>query len=385
MEEGMIHYEFRKLWDAVPGQPAPDVAETWQRLQAHVRAENSATAALLATQAGLELDVEKQQATLVLHPGLYHMITRQPDRRALIDRAVEAVLGYGWTWTSVAGAWRSTPKAPARASEPRAEDSSAFEQLKRVDADGEEFWAGRELATVMGYANYRQFELVAERAKMACVNSGHDVTAHFVAQREATGRNVYLSRYACYLIIQNMDPKKPAVAQGQTYFAVQTRRQEVADAAVAMEDQRRVMLRQEVAVHNKKLAAAARRAGVQDGEDFRNFQNHGYKGLYGGLSARMIRDVRSLEDGENILDYMGSTELAANLFRATQTEEKMRRDIVHEKEEAMRLHYRVGAKVRQTMAEISGVMPEDLPVVEHINEVRKRLKQMRAGEERKAL
>ncbi|MFN3432638.1 MAG: DNA damage-inducible protein D, partial [Candidatus Sericytochromatia bacterium] len=175
------------------------------------------------------------------------------------------------------------------------------------------------------------------------------------------------------------------VAQGQTYFAVQTRRQEVADAAISMEDQRRVMLRQEVAVHNKKLAAAARRAGVQDGEDFRNFQNHGYKGLYGGLSARMIRDVRSLETGENILDYMGSTELAANLFRATQTEEKMRRDIVHEKEEAMRLHYRVGAKVRQTMAEISGVMPEELPVVENINEVRKRLKQMRAGEERKAL
>jgi DNA-damage-inducible protein D len=145
------------------------------------------------------------------------------------------------------------------------------------------------------------------------------------------------------------------------------------------------MLRQEVAAHNKKLAAAARKAGIQDGDDFRNFQNHGYKGLYGGLSARMIREVRALETGDNILDYMGSTELAANLFRATQTEEKMRRDIIHEKEEAMRLHFRVGAKVRQTMAEISGVMPEDLPVVEHINEVRKRLKRVRAAEDLKAL
>lgn len=383
----MIHYEFRKLWDAVPGEPAPDAAEAWSKIQAHVRAENGPTAALLQAQASLELDGEKKQATLVLHPGLYHMITRQPDRRAAIDRAVQAVLGYGWSWSAVAGSWRSAPaRPPSGGPEPtRLEAGTPFEQLKRVSAEGEEFWAGRELATVMGYANYRQFELVVERAKMACVNSGHDVADHFVSLNEATGRNVYLSRYACYVIIQNMDPKKPAVAQGQTYFAVQTRRQEVADAAVSQEDQRRVMLRQEVAAHNKKLAAAARKAGIQDGDDFRNFQNHGYKGLYGGLSARMIREVRALETGDNILDYMGSTELAANLFRATQTEEKMRRDIIHEKEEAMRLHFRVGAKVRQTMAEISGVMPEDLPVVEHINEVRKRLKRVRAAEDLKAL
>lgn len=383
----MIHYEFRKLWDAVPGEPAPDAAEVWSKIQAHVRSENGPTAALLQAQASLELDAEKKQATLVLHPGLYHMITRQPDRRAAIERAVQTVLGYGWTWSAVAGSWRSAPARPPSGGPepPRLEAGTPFEQLKRVSAEGEEFWAGRELATVMGYANYRQFELVVERAKMACVNSGHDVADHFVSLNKATGRNVYLSRYACYVIIQNMDPKKPAVAQGQTYFAVQTRRQEVADAAVSQEDQRRVMLRQEVAAHNKKLAAAARKAGIQDGDDFRNFQNHGYKGLYGGLSARMIREVRALETGDNILDYMGSTELAANLFRATQTEEKMRRDIIHEKEEAMRLHFRVGAKVRQTMAEISGVMPEDLPVVEHINEVRKRLKRVRAAEDLKAL
>lgn len=383
----MIHYEFRKLWDAVPGEPAPDTAEVWSKIQAHVRSENGPTAALLQAQASLELDAERKQATLVLHPGLYHMITRQPERRGAIERAVQAVLGYGWSWSAVAGSWRSAPaRPPSGGPEPtRLEEGTPFEQLKRVSGEGEEFWAGRELATVMGYANYRQFELVVERAKMACVNSGHDVADHFVATNEATGRNVYLSRYACYVIIQNMDPKKPAVAQGQTYFAVQTRRQEVADAAVSQEDQRRVMLRQEVAAHNKKLAAAARKAGIQDGDDFRNFQNHGYKGLYGGLSARMIREVRALETGDNILDYMGSTELAANLFRATQTEEKMRRDIIHEKEEAMRLHHRVGAKVRQTMAEISGVMPEDLPVVEHINEVRKRLKRVRAAEDLKAL
>lgn len=383
----MIHYEFRTLWDADPETgEALDAGVCWEQIQTLVKAENGPTAALLAAQGSLELNHEKRQATIVLHPGLYHMITRQADRRALIDRAVMGVLGPGWTWHAVAGNWRSAPNRPVRGPElGQMPDGSTFEQLKQLSADGEEFWSGRDLATVLGYANYRQFELVVERSKMACVNSGHDVADHFVEQRDANGRNVFLSRYGCYLIIQNSDPKKPAAAQGQTYFAVQTRRQEIADGAAALEDQRRVMLRQEVAAHNKKLAAAARRAGIQDGDDFRNFQNQGYKGLYGGLSARMIREVRRLNDGENVLDYMGSTELAANLFRATQTEEKMRRDTVQDKDEAMRLHFRVGAKVRQTMAEISGVMPEDLPVVEHINEVRKRLKRMRSAQDLKAL
>jgi DNA-damage-inducible protein D len=380
----MIHYEFRTLWDADQTVPDPEVC--WQQIRSLVKAENAATAALLAAQGSLELDADRRHATLVLHPGLYHMITRQPERRAVLERAMIGTLGPGWTWSAAAGNWRSAPQKPPRMPELGAQpDGSSFEQLKRQTADGEEFWSGRDLAAVLGYANYRQFELVVERSRMACVNSGHDIADHFMAHRDANGRDVYLSRYACYLIIQNSDPKKPAAAQGQTYFAVQTRRQEIADGAAALEDQRRVMLRQEVAQHNKKLAAAAKRAGVQDGEDFRNFQNQGYKGLYGGLSARMIREVRRLEDGGNILDYMGSTELAANLFRATQTEEKMRRDMVQQKEEAMRLHFRVGAKVRQTMAEISGVMPEDLPVVEHINEVRKRLKHMRAAEDLKAL
>jgi DNA-damage-inducible protein D len=295
-------------------------------------------------------------------------------------------LGPGWSWQAVAGSWRSAPSRPAPGPDlGKHPDGSTFEQLKQVSADGEEFWSGRELAAVLGYANYRQFELVVERSKMACINSGHDVADHFVAQRDANGRNVLLSRYACYLIIQNSDPKKPAAAQGQTYFAIQTRRQEMADNAASAEDQRRVMLRQEVAAHNKKLAAAARRAGIQDGDDFRNFQNQGYKGLYGGLSARMIREVRRLNDGENILDYMGSTELAANLFRATQTEEKMRRDGVEHKEQACRIHHLVGAKVRETMRELGGAMPEDLPVAEHIRTVRRRLQAPRERGALKAL
>ena len=262
-----------------------------------------------------------------------------------------------------------------------AEQPSLFEAIKRLGTDGTEFWTGRELATVLGYARYRAFELVVDRARHACENSGYEPADHFVVS-EAQGKpDMHLSRYACYLIIQNSDPKKSVVALGQTYFAVQARRQELAERQLVLEDQRRLMLRQEVAAHNRKLAAAAKKAGVTDGEDFRTFQNEGYKGLYGGLSAGMIRRHRTLEETANILDYMGSTELAANLFRATQTEEKLRREEVHSKELAMRLHHRVGSRVRQAMSEISGIMPEQLPAVENINEVRKRLKRMQQADE----
>ena len=248
---------------------------------------------------------------------------------------------------------------------------SPFERIRRVNASGAEFWSSREFAQVLGYSDYRNFEQVIQKARLACFNSGQKVEDHFVDVTEMVDigsgaqraiRTVFLSRYACYLIVQNADPAKDIVALGQTYFAIQTRRQEMAE--LSGEDERRLLLRSEMKLHNVKLAGVARSAGVITSLDYAIFQNHGYQGLYGGLSAQDIRDRRRLGKGQDILDHMGSTELAANLFRATQTEEKLRRDSVRGKQKANQTHYEVGAKVRQTIKELGGTMPEALPTPE---------------------
>ena len=253
---------------------------------------------------------------------------------------------------------------------------SPFERIRRVNASGAEFWSSREFTQVLGYSDYRNFEQVIQKARLACFNSGQKVEDHFVDVTEMVDigsgaqraiRTVFLSRYACYLIVQNADPAKDIVALGQTYFAVQTRRQEMAE--LSGEEERRLLLRREMKLHNVKLAGVARSAGVVTSLDYAIFQNHGYQGLYGGLSAQDIRDRKRLGKGKDILDHMGSTELAANLFRATQTEEKLRRDTVQGKEQAGRTHHEVGAKVRQTIRELGGTMPENLPAAESIKAV----------------
>ena len=264
-----------------------------------------------------------------------------------------------------------------------------FESIKHVNEYGEEYWLARELQPVLEYAQWRRFSDAIERAKLACKNSGFAVEDHFAdvgkmvdigsgAEREID--DVMLSRYACYLIVMNGDPRKEVIAIGQSYFAVKTRQQELIDNYEQMtEDQKRLAIRNEMIAHNKSLAEAAQMAGIADQREYAIFQNKGYQGLYGGLGAKEIHARKGLKKSQKILDHMGSTELAANLFRATQTDEKLRRENIQGKQAAYDTHYQVGKKVRQTIKELGVTMPEDLPTPE------KSVKQIEREVERKKL
>jgi len=256
---------------------------------------------------------------------------------------------------------------------------SPFELIRRTNEAGREFWSSRDFAQILDYGDYRNFEQVIQKAKTACFTSAQRIENHFVDITEMVEigsgakrpiKTVYLSRYACYLVVQNADPSKEIVALGQTYFAVQTRRQELTDQAT--EDDRRLLLREEMKLHNVRLAGTAKDAGVIQPVDYAIFQNHGYMGLYGGLDAQDIHRRKGLKKSQQILDHMGSTELAANLFRATQTEEKLRRENIKGKALANQVHRDVGAKVRQTIQELGGTMPENLPVAESIKRLQTR-------------
>lgn len=260
-----------------------------------------------------------------------------------------------------------------------------FETIKRIDNNGSEYWSSRELAKELEYPDYRKFLNVIEKAKVACENSGQVINNHFVhmgemvvigSGAERSIETIYLSRYACYLIVQNSDPTKVVVAKGQTYFAIQTRRQETVDNLV--EDNKRVFLREEMKKHNTSLMQAASMAGV---ESFAIFQNAGYKGLYGGLTMQDIHKRKKLSKSQQILDHMNSEELAANLFRATQTDAKIRRENIKGEGNANLAHFEVGQKVRNTIANIGGTMPESLPVADGVGKARARIK----NEEKKRL
>lgn len=253
-----------------------------------------------------------------------------------------------------------------------------FETIKKLDNNNAEYWSSRELANVLEYPDYRKFLNVIEKAKIACENSGEVIHNHFVhademvqigSGAERSVDTVYLSRYACYLIVQNSDPTKVVVAKGQTYFAIQTHRQEKTDSLV--EDNKRVFLREEMKKHNKSLMQTASVAGV---ESYAIFQNSGYKGLYGGLNMRDIQDRKNLKKSQQILDHMGSEELAANLFRATQTEAKIKRENIQGQGNANLTHYHVGQKVRNTIENLGGTMPENLPTPDGIGKAKTRIK-----------
>jgi DNA-damage-inducible protein D len=253
------------------------------------------------------------------------------------------------------------------------ETRTIFEEIKHTNEIGQEYWSARELFEVMEYVKWDKFINVVDKARQACENAVQASIYHFLqvekmielpkgAKRMIV--DLHLTRYACYLIVQNADPSKEVVALGQTYFAIQTRKQEILEeeyGKLHSEEEKRLFFRKELAEHNKQLADAAKKAGVIEPWEYAVFQNHGYMGLYNGLGAKEIHAKKELKRGQNILDHMGSTELAANLFRATQTEEKLKRENVKGKANANKTHFEVGKKVRQTIRELGGTMPEDLP------------------------
>jgi len=259
--------------------------------------------------------------------------------------------------------------------------NSIFEGIRRVNEYSQEYWSARELMAPLGYVRWENFEVAISRAKESCQNSGQSTQDHFrdvtkmiklaTGSQKETERGVadcHLSRYACYLIAQNGDPRKEEIALAQTYFALQTRKQEMYD--LEYEDRKRVFLRDEVKERNKKLSKTAKEAGVTN---HASFQDYGYMGLYGGLRQRDIHTRKKLKKNEAILDHMGSEELAANLFRATQADAKLQRENIFGQDRASKAHYEVGKKVRKTIKELGGTMPESLPTAEDVKKSKKRL------------
>ena len=248
-------------------------------------------------------------------------------------------------------------------------NNKSFEDIKHIDENGVEFWYARELMTILEYNKWENFEKVINKAKDACENSGISVFEHFPDVRKLSKRannaeieikDYKLTRYACYLIAQNGDSRKKVIALAQTYFAVQTRKQEITEKEYSMltEDEKRFYQRDLTRKGNYSLNQTAKKAGVKN---FDKFHNAGYKGLYNGETADDIAKRKGLRYREDILDNMGSDELIANLFRISQTEQKLRKDNVKGEKEANKTHYRIGKNIREVIAKNGGTMPEELP------------------------
>lgn len=256
----------------------------------------------------------------------------------------------------------------------------SFESLKKLNLHGVEYWSARELQLCLGYSQWRRFENAIKKSIISCRQSGNNPQNHFVSAGKMidigsqTKRNLddyHLSRFACYLIAQNGDSRKPEIAQAQKYFAIQTRRQEISDQMTT--DLERVETRQKASVEFKSLSGAAKKAGVQN-KMFGMFHEAGYKGLYGGLGVDAIKARKGINPKEQLMDRTNTTELAANLFRMTQTKEKLKNENIHNQRDAMEMHEAVGKKIRSTIEEIGGTSPENIPPAEHIKKEMKRLK-----------
>ncbi len=257
---------------------------------------------------------------------------------------------------------------------------TSFEGLKLTNEHGAEYWSARDLQPLLGYSQWRRFETAIERAITSCKQSGNNPDHHFAgAGKPIIGGkgavqhvdDYHLSRFACYLIAQNGDPRKPEIALAQKYFAVQARRQELSDQLTA--DIERLELRKHTGEEFKALSGAAQQAGVQD-RMFGVFHDAGYKGLYGGLGRDDIKSRKNIPAKDNLMDRMNATELAANQFRMTQTRDKLARENVQNQHEAIRTHEQVGKEVRDAIKRIGGTLPESIPSAEHIKDVEKRIK-----------
>lgn len=248
-------------------------------------------------------------------------------------------------------------------------NNKTFEDIKHIDENGIEFWYARELMPILQYSKWQNFEKILDKAKIACENSDISVFEHFTdvskLSKRANNADVMikdykLTRYACYLIAQNGDSRKKVIALAQTYFAVQTRKQEISEKEYSelTEDEKRFYQRNLTRKGNYSLNQTAKKAGVKN---FDRFHNSGYKGLYNGETADDIAKRKGLRYREDILDNMGSEELAANLFRITQTESRLKKDNICSEKEANKTHYNIGKNIREVIAKNGGTMPEELP------------------------
>ncbi len=294
----------------------------------------------------------------------------------------------------------------------KAKEYKQFEDIKHIDESGTEFWYARELAVSLEYVQWRNFAKVIDRAMLACQNSGFSITDHFVEvgkvvempskprknnaeigfvevskTKTKTIVDYELTRYACYLIVQNGDPRKEVIALGQTYFAIQTRRQEVQEYFNRLdEDNKRLVIRGDIKQWNQMLAESAHNAGVITDEEFAIFQNAGYMGLYGGETVADIHRRKGLAPGQKILDYMNSQELIANLFRISLADEKLKKENITDTESANILHNQVGQEVRATIKRVGGTLPENQPTPQKsIDEITKEQLKKLKSEKKKML